>query len=157
MGICNDLVPVDEKGYAIRPYGINDAFKGNIGSRDTLWMGRPVYRWLEDRGLTSDVLGKEGIDLQQASLFPCLESTEKMEQVLQWMIGTERFSSEGKDIWLRSARFSADVLMDRASLSQLYAQRKELRRRNYGMLERNYEKSVFYQLDLADVYLCNSS
>lgn len=41
--------------------------------------------------------------------------------------------------------------MDRASLSRLYAQRSEYRRKNYPMLEQNYGKSVFYQLDLSDV------
>lgn len=36
-GICIDMVPVDEKGYVVRPYGINDAFKGSVGSRETIW------------------------------------------------------------------------------------------------------------------------
>ena len=150
-GICIDMVPVDEKGYVVRPYGINDAFKGSIGSRETIWMGRPIGQWLAERELTSDLLGGDGIDLQQSPLFPCLESKEDMEKVLQWMIGTEPLSAEGKDIWLRSTRLSADALMDRASLSRLYAQRSETRRKNYPMLEQNYEKSVFYQLDLSDV------
>lgn len=150
-GICIDMVPVEEKGYVVRPYGINDVFKGSVGSPDTLWMGRPIGKWLEERELTSGLLGGDGIDLQQCPLFPCLESKEEMEQVLQWMIGSEPLTAEGKDIWLRSTRFSADALMDRASLSRLYAQRSETRRKNYPMLEQNYEKSVFYQLDLSDV------
>lgn len=150
-GFCIDMVPVDETGYVIRPYGIDDAFKGSIGSPETIWMGRPIGQWLADRELTSDLLGGDGIDLQQSPLFPCLESKEDMEKVLQWMIGTESLSAEGRDIWLRSTRYSADALMDRASLSRLYAQRSEFRRKNYPMLEQNYEKSVFYQLDLSDV------
>jgi len=136
-GICIDMVPVDETGYVIRPYGINDAFKGSIGSPETIWMGRPIGQWLAERELTSDLLGGDGIDLQQCPLFPCLESKEEMEQLLHWMIGTEPLSAEGKDIWLRSTRYSADALMDRASLSRLYAQRSETRRKNYPMLEQN--------------------
>ncbi|WP_294079895.1 bifunctional fucokinase/fucose-1-phosphate guanylyltransferase [Proteiniphilum sp. UBA5384] len=150
-GTCIDMVPVDETGYVIRPYGINDAFKGSVNSPETIWMGRPIIQWLEERKLTSDVLGKAGIDLQQCVLFPCLESKEEMEKVIQWMIGTEPLSTEGKDIWFRTTRFSADELMDRASLSRLYTQRSEFRRKNYPMLEQNYEKSVFYQLDLSYV------
>lgn len=46
-------------------------------------------------------------------------------------------------------RYSADELMDSASLPRLYEQRATLRRNNYKLLERNYEKSVFYQLDLS--------
>jgi hypothetical protein len=41
-GVCIDMVPVDEKGYVVRPYGIDDMFKGVIGAPKTLWMGRPV-------------------------------------------------------------------------------------------------------------------
>lgn len=150
-GICIDLVPADEKGYVVRPYGIDDLFKGEIDAPKTLWMGRPVRQWLEERGLDFTELGGEAIDLQQAPLFPCPESKDDLETVLLWMIGRESLSAEGKKIWLRSKRFSADELMDRASLSRLYAQRTEFRQKDYPMLEQNYGKSVFYQLDLSDV------
>jgi galactokinase/mevalonate kinase-like predicted kinase len=150
-GVCIDMVPVDEKSYVVRPYGIDDMFKGVIGAPKTLWMGRPVRQWLEERGLDFTELGGEAIDLQQAPLFPCPDSMDDLETVLLWMIGGESLSAEGKEIWLRSKRFSADELMDRASLSRLYAQRAEFRQKNYPMLERNYGKSVFYQLDLSDV------
>jgi hypothetical protein len=150
-GICIDLVPADEKGYVVRPYGIDDLFKGEIDAPKTLWMGRPVRQWLEERGLDFTELGGEAIDLQQAPLFPCPESKDDLETVLLWMIGRESLSAEGKKIWLRSKRFSADELMDRASLSRLNAQRTEFRQKNYPMLEQNYGKSVFYQLDLSDV------
>jgi galactokinase/mevalonate kinase-like predicted kinase len=76
---------------------------------------------------------------------------DDLETVLLWMIGGESLSAGGKEIWLRANRFSADRLMERASLSRLYAQRTEFRQKNYPMLERNYGKSVFYQLDLSDV------
>ena len=106
---------------------------------------------MEERGLTFQELGGEAIDLQQSPLFPCLELKDGLEKVLQWMIGRDSFTAEGKEIWLRAERFSADELMHRASLSRLYAQRAKFRRMNYLMLEQNYEKSVFYQLNLADV------
>lgn len=150
-GVCIDMVPVDEKNHVVRPYGMDDAFKGDIGLPKTFWMGRPVRQWLDERGLSFADLGGEAVDLQLASLFPCLASKVEQEKVLRWMIGGESVSEEGKEIWLRAERFSADELMDRASLSRLYAQRTELRKKNYPMLERNYGKSVFYQLDLGDV------
>jgi hypothetical protein len=31
-----------------------------------------------------------------------------MEKVLRWMIGSESLSAEGKNIWLKATRFSAD-------------------------------------------------
>ena len=59
--------------------------------------------------------------------------------------------TEGKEIWLNSQRLSADEISAKADLRQLYAQRESFRKGNWELLARNYEKSVFYQLDLADV------
>lgn len=117
-GVCIDMVPVGDRGFVVRTYGIDDAFKG---------------------------------DLQQDALFPYLESIDDIEKVLLWMIGGDSLSNEGREIWMNAKRFSADELMDVASLSRLYEQRKGLRRSNYSMLEKNFGKSVFYQLDLSDV------
>ena len=117
-GVCIDMVPVGDRGFVVRTYGIDDAFKG---------------------------------DLQKDALFPYLESNDDIEKVLLWMIGGDSLSNEGREIWMNAKRFSADELMDVASLSRLYEQRKGLRRMNYSMLERNFNKSVFYQLDLSDV------
>ena len=117
-GVCIDMVPVGDRGFVVRTYGIDDAFKG---------------------------------DLQKDALFPYLESNDDIEKVLLWMIGGDSLSNEGREIWMNAKRFSADELMDVASLSRLYEQRKGLRRMNYSMLERNFNKSVFYQIDLSDV------
>lgn len=188
-GLCVDVVPVDERGYAVRPYGIDDAFKGAIGVPDTKWMGRPLATWLAEHDVTLAQLGDADTDIQQCGLFPCVESLQDMETVLQWMIGNEQVYGEGnkgnkenigntehkgntdnkvnnensgfkvnkdkwnkgKEIWLKAKRLSADALMDCASLPRLYAQRDALRRDNYTMLERNYNKSVFYQANLLDM------
>lgn len=45
---------------------------------------------------------------------------------------------------------SANELSDRANLSRLFVQREKFRYANWPMLAANHEKSVFYQLDLAD-------
>lgn len=150
-GICVDMVPVGDRGYAARPYGMDDPFKGAAGSNDTCWMGRPLTEWLEARGVDRTSVGEETTDLQQCRLFPCLESTRELEKVLKWMIGDGELTDEGKELWLDARRFSADELMDHASLDRLYTQRVGLRRMNYRLLERNHEKSVFYQLDLSNV------
>ena len=85
-------------------------------------------------------------DKQHEKLFPYVESIDEMEQAIKWSIGNKEAVNE-----LQGKLFSADELMDVANLSRLYSQRHELRRRNYSLLERNYERSVFYQLDLTDV------
>ncbi|MDD2245812.1 MAG: bifunctional fucokinase/fucose-1-phosphate guanylyltransferase [Proteiniphilum sp.] len=150
-GICIDVVPVGEQKYAVRPYGMEDQFKGEIGSPATLWMGRPVTQWLNERGMDITVLQGGTGDIQHCKLFPCVKSLQEMEMVLKWMIGTDGANDEGRQIWLDSQKLSADELMERASLLRLYEQREKFRRKNYVMLERNFEKSIFYQLDLSDV------
>ncbi|MDD4009122.1 MAG: L-fucokinase, partial [Fermentimonas sp.] len=109
-GVCVDIVPVGEQGYAVRVYHIDDKFAG---------------------------------DLQSRRLFPYVESLDDMKEAIERMAGGNTC-----DEW---KCFSADELMDVANLSRLYSQRAELRKENYSLLEKNYQKSVFYQLDLTDV------
>ena len=47
-------------------------------------------------------------------------------------------------------KLSADEISAQANLERLYAQRSAFRRDNWKGLSANYEKSVFYQLDLQD-------
>lgn len=150
VGVCIDIVPVDDRVFAVRPYGMDDWFRGKVDEPQTRWMGRPVIEWLQERGLDSTLLTGDAKDIQHCKLFPCLEQLEEVETVLKWMIG-DGLTEEGKRLWLESERLSADELMERASIARLHAQRENFRRKNYKMLEKNYEKSVFYQLDLSDV------
>ncbi len=150
VGVCIDIVPVDGRSFAVRPYGMDDHSRGSMDDPQTFWMGQPVMEWLQERGLDTTMLSGDTGDIQYCKLFPRLEQLEEIEVVLKWMIG-DGLSEEGKRLWLESERLSADELMERASMERLYAQREEFRRSNYKMLEKNYEKSVFYQLDLSDV------
>lgn len=149
-GVCIDVVPLDKQKWVVRPYGFDDVFKGELKDERTLFMGKPFCRWLEDRGLPVDGWSERTDDLQAASLFPVVSDVEQMGKVLCWMVSKPELA-EGRDIWFRSERLSADEISAKADLKLLYAQREEFRKENLGTLSRNYEKSVFYQLDLADV------
>lgn len=149
-GACIDVVPLDKQKWVVRPYGFDDVFKGELKDERTLFMGKPFCRWLEDRGLPVDGWSERTDDLQAASLFPVVSDVEQMGKVLCWMVSKPELA-EGRDIWFRSERLSADEISAKADLKLLYAQREEFRKENLGTLSRNYEKSVFYQLDLADV------
>lgn len=149
-GVCIDVVPVDEDGIALRPYGMDDLFRGDIYEGSTGWMGRPLRDWAAERGIALRELEGDSMDIQQALLFPVLRESDLPGEVLNWMIDAGS-SPLAKDRWLKAERLSADELMVRASSERLFAQREALRRENYKMLERNHEKSVFYQLDLSDV------
>lgn len=149
-GVCVDIVPLDCKRRAVRPYGFDDVFKGDIRDEKTLFLGMPFPTWLAQRGLTTnDIEGRED-DLQAAAIFPVMEDVEQMGKVLRWMV-SEPGLTEGKDIWLNGRRLCADEISVQADLRLLYAQRESFCRGNWELLARNHEKSVFYQLDLADV------
>ena len=150
-GICVDMLPLTDHSFVIRPYGINDSFSGNIFSAETAWMGKPLWKWLDERGLMPRDIESTDIDIQFARLFPQIEDSADAETVLKWMIGDNQQSECAKDLWLNGKRFSADELMDKASLKRICEQRESLRKSNYKTLEKNQAVSVFYQLDLTDV------
>lgn len=149
-GVCVDIVPVGMKDWAVRPYGFEDAFKGDIKEEDTQFLGRPFSVWMKERKLSFEQFGGRRDDLQAVALFPVVDCIEQMGQVLRWMISEPNLEA-GKQLWLHAVKLSADELSAKANLSRLYAQRKTLRKENWKLLTQNYEKSVFYQLDLADV------
>ncbi|GAK35443.1 L-fucose kinase [Bacteroides graminisolvens DSM 19988 = JCM 15093] len=147
-GVCVDIVPVGDKEWAVRPYGMNDAFRGSLTATDTHFLEKPFTQWMSERNLTlEDFNGTNTNDLQAAGIFPVVTNVEEMGQVLRWMVSEAR-QEAGKEIWKHATRLSADKIASQANLKRLYAQREEFTRQNWVSLARNYEKSVFYQLDL---------
>ncbi|MDR1516720.1 MAG: bifunctional fucokinase/L-fucose-1-P-guanylyltransferase [Dysgonamonadaceae bacterium] len=148
-GTCIDVVPFGSDEWVARPYNINDTFKGAVGDENTLLMGIPFTKWLAQRNLSQDELRGNPNDIQNLRLFPKVASVKELGIVLQWMV-SEPELQEGLEIWRKAERYSADELLDNANLSRLWAQRKRLRLANWKMLEKNFDKSVFYQSDLLD-------
>lgn len=149
-GICLDMIPVGEVEFCIRPYGIEDAFRGKLSDIKTLWMGIPFSGWLKSRGITlSDAGLQEDSDIQSARIFPVINSVPFAESLLKWMIdGIDDDSA--KALWLNSMRLSADEICVTANFQRLFAQRERFRQQNLRKLSINYRHSVFYQADLKD-------
>lgn len=80
---------------------------------------------------------------QQRRQFPVLEYNE-IEAYLTAAIGAEDSAAETGTL------LSAEQISSQANLLRLFAQRSSFRNRNWPMLARNWEHSVFYQLDLDD-------
>lgn len=144
-GVCIDVVPVDSEGWAARPYGFNDPFKGDMADGETLFMGRSVGEWASERGVSLPACG----DIQNAPLFPVCRNVDDLGLVMRWMV-SEPELKEGRKIWEEAVRMSANRLSDEADLRRLFAQREAFRQKNWPMLAANHDKSIFYQLDLAD-------
>lgn len=146
-GICIDIIPVGEHDFVARPYGLDDVFKGALEKMTTTYLNTPFPQWMEERGITwEDIKGRTD-DLQVASIFPQTVSAEELGILVRWMT-SETQLEEGKKLWLKAKKVSADEISAGANLQRLYAQRNCFRKENWKVLSTNYEKSVFYQLDL---------
>ena len=147
-GQCIDIIPIGEKEFAVRPYGYDDRFRGDINDDKVTFIGIPFKKWADERGIeTSEIEGKD--DLQSARIFPVVDNVHDMGLVLRWMLSQPELMG-GRAIWLDSKRLSADEISAYANLERLTAQRREYQKENWRELARNHEHSVFYQLDLAD-------
>lgn len=145
-GVCIDVVPFGESDYVARPYGFHDIFKGALSEAGTCYQGIPVGEWCAVRGLSVEEI-ENGHDLQAARLFPVCSSVEELGVVMRWMV-SEPALQEGKEIWQRSRKLSADEISAYADLHRLAEQREAFRVKNWPALAHNYERSVFYQLNL---------
>lgn len=146
-GQCVDIVPVGDNRWAVRPYGFNDKFRGDLAEVE--YLGIPFAQWSSERHIDYNTIeGRH--DLQAARIFPLVDNIDDMGTVLRWMLG-ESSLDEGKAIWLRSERMSADEISAEANLSRLVEQRTKLRIKNLPVMARNWQHSVFYQSDLQSV------
>lgn len=147
-GQCIDIVPIGENGYAVRPYGYDDRFRGALSDPNVTFIGKPFVEWAKERNIEiNNIEGKE--DLQSARIFPVVKNVHDMGLVLRWMLGHTELMG-GRAIWLDSKRLSADEISAYANLKRLTEQRQMFQRENWMQLARNHEHSVFYQLDLSD-------
>lgn len=148
-GICLDMVPVGEKAYAVRPYGFDDAFRGDITLPTTLFMGKPVSEWLAKRGIQPEDLYRTD-DLQAARLFPATESMENLGKLITWFLADDPDKSV-TELWKMLPRYAADELSIHANLPRLFAQRQALQAETLPLIAKNWQRSVFYQTNLKDM------
>src|SRR5574344_790120 len=151
-GVCIDFVPVGKDSYCLRPYGMDDSFRGSISDSSTKWMNQSFAKWCEDRKIkTNEIEKKSDCDIQTAHIFPVV-NVDKMNEVvrslLSWMINNEK-SLTNENLYLSCEKLSADDLLEKADIVRLNKQRCEFRNKNLPMLAKNYNKSVFYQCDLS--------
>ncbi|MFT0228804.1 bifunctional fucokinase/fucose-1-phosphate guanylyltransferase [Bacteroides thetaiotaomicron] len=148
-GVCIDIVPMGDAAFVARPYGLDDVFKGDLSNDSTTYLGNSFTQWMKEREIgLEDIKGRTD-DLQAAPVFPVTTSIEELGILIRWMTAEPQLK-EGKELWLRAEKLSADEISAQANLERLYAQRSAFRRDNWKGLSANYEKSVFYQLDLQD-------
>lgn len=147
-GVCLDVIPYGKTQFIARPYGYYDTFRGRLLDSGTMFFGRTFTEWCKERYIPVNTITHLE-DLQSAPLFPIVDTVEELGLVLRWMTG-ETDLNRGRDIWMKAQRLSAEEISARANLPRLFEQRRTFRARNWPVLAANYQKSVFYQVDLAD-------
>ena len=149
MGQCIDLVPVGEKEFALRTYGFDDAFRGALESENTSFLGQPFTQWAEKHGVSLTDFDRTD-DLQAANLFPVSCDMAQLQRLITWFLTDNPVASTAEE-WRQLPRLSADELSVRANLPRLFAQRRELQSLTLPALAQNWERSVFYQVNLKDL------
>lgn len=152
-GVCVDVVPMNnsfgQHTYALRPYGMNDAFRGALTDGNVTFLGMPVLDWLTARGL-SPLDFPVYDDIQAVALFPVTSDIEMMGNMLKWML-TDPSDEQGRRGWLEARKVSANEISDYADLLRLKEQRDAFQKENLVALAKNHSKSVFYQTNLNDM------
>lgn len=144
-GQCVDIVPIGDRQWAVRPYGFNDKFRGQLCDNLTEFIGQPFVDWAKQRNLPG--FDTDTTDIQSAPIFPVVDNISDMGLVLRWMLNEPSLQG-GRMIWDESQKLSADELSEKANLRRLTCQRHENRMKNWPFLASNYAHSVFYQVDL---------
>ena len=142
-GLCLDIVPIGDTQYAVRPYGFEDAFRGDIQSDTTRWMGQPASEWFAARNLPPP----SPADIQQTPLFPVFDAETLSGGFIQWMIHPQTDASAAA-LYQAAPKLSAEDLATQANLKRLAADRAARHRQTLPVLARHAHRSVFYQVDL---------
>lgn len=129
QGLCLDVVPMRGGGFALRPYGFGDAFRGTLAEPDTTYLGQPFFQWVGQRNLLSEF--DSSTDIQLVPLFPVVSTMAEAEPIFRWMTSDVR-DENARQAYLRCPRLSAQQISDYADIEALAAQRLRLRRRNYN-------------------------
>ena len=128
-GECLDIVPMGKDEYVVRRYHIDDRFDGAEQQRPQF----PVLKYEE---IEAYLTGNSGS-----------AEAARPKGTLSQSIATERNSSL---FTIHSSLKSAEQISSEANLNRLFAQRRTFRSEVWPALARNWEHSVFYQLDLDD-------
>ena len=87
---------------------------------------------------------KEG-DPFKANVFPITDDISLLGEIVDDMLNGRVSAHDGIEY------ISAEDILGKANLCRLFAQRESYMRENLPMMERNHEKSVFYNLNLDDI------
>jgi hypothetical protein len=149
-GVCLDFVPVGERGWCVRFYGLDDTFDGVLKAPSTSWLSCPAADWFTARQICPEAAGiVSGMNLQQAPLFPVLALKQCEPRFLEWLFkpapGSQKKFAEK---WLSAPRLSAQQIIEKINLRRFYTQREANRKKCLPAMLEDSAWNVFFKLDL---------
>lgn len=136
-GDCLDIIPIGEKSFVVRPYDFNAPFKFvnvNEGEDPFKAAAFPVFDDVEEIGKFVKNVFENHYGNQNQFVKTSLDATEKLE------------------IDFTNYKYiSAEEILNKANLKRLFAQRETFMKNNLPRLEKNHNRSVFYNVDLDDI------
>ena len=127
-GQCVDVVPVGDHSWAVRCYHIDDRFAGSAQQEKRF----PVVDTIEEIGYYINEALTE-----PAQTPPPTGGSRRGAPTMG--------SRKGVALFL-----SAEDISNQANMHRLVAQRRAFRQQNWPLLAKNWQHSVFYQVDLED-------
>ena len=129
-GECIDVIPIGDSDYCIRRYNIDDRFDGAEQQKKQFPVVNSIECKVESERLR---IGEQSSGMEFATAIPSLS-----------------VDSDGIPA-ANTSLISAEEISDQANLRRLIAQRQAFQAENIPAIARNWEHSVFYQLDLSDI------
>ena len=135
-GICLDCSYVSDNSFALRFYGFNDMFKGELNSDSTKFCSISFNKWLQNHGLSFDELELDKYeDIQTAKLFPIMQisdfSSSAESEYINWLINPSSKQNEKfKEKYIKSERYSATDLLYKSKLD-LFAEQRAVSKKRY--------------------------
>ncbi|MEI6681798.1 MAG: bifunctional fucokinase/fucose-1-phosphate guanylyltransferase [Bacteroidota bacterium] len=153
-GICLDVVPVGRRKWCIRPYGMQDSFRGKGSGKGNTWMNHDLTEWFALRGFSrEETAGFMDEDLYEIPLFPVVELSEVTGDFVQWLLkpvtpGKESLQESFRLFWHTCQRLSSLDIIQKANHARMSAVRKMNIRRDLSAPLLGLPPELFYQLDL---------
>jgi galactokinase/mevalonate kinase-like predicted kinase len=154
-GICLDCSYVSDNSFALRFYGYNDMFKGELSSDCTTFCSISFSKWLKNHGLSLEELQLDAhADIQTAKLFPSMQITDlddsSKSDFINWLINpSSKENDKFKKMYIESERYSASDLLYKSELDMFAKQRSKSKKLYINDIINNDEFSrTISKLDL---------
>lgn len=116
-GRCLDVLPVGQNRFVVRPYHIDDTFRGDAKRGNIC--GQAAAQWLAERGVP---VTEE--DVFQLPLYPLVTAAEITDELVEWFFVVEPKGDQTKR-WAKQRRMSSKGVVAAMSFKRYFSQRRE--------------------------------